>query len=300
MFLNRLRQHPVFFAVLAVLGAVSLGEVWCLFQRVHAAHQADRQLASKHQEWNRISRIRWAATSANAGSIEDELAQLEAIRARAWETLAGRGMLRPGATSAGPSDAFFELASFVEQTREQAGRCGIELKPDERFGFAEYAHAGPGEASIAAVLRERLIAGYLLEALFHARPLTFVGLARDRRNRPGLPGRNRMPDGDYFEMQPKLSLQVEGVIEATAFQVTFVGTTGTLRTFLNRLVTAELPLIVRAVEVQPVRGEHQDVSGAGEAQKSAVPLVRSGTSRFVITVEYVERAIPTAGSEGAS
>jgi hypothetical protein len=178
--------------------------------------------------------------------------------------------------------------------REHAARRGVRLNQEERFGFADYAHTGPEPEDIPTVFRERCVTEYLLGALFDARPQQLLAVQRERRAAAGVrpTGRNSVRgtsvSTDFFEWNPRASARRAKVLEGFALQVSFVGQTVSLRTLLNQLATFELPLVVRAVEVEravmPL--DERAVSAAGS--ESIAPLVPLSLSRFTVTVELIE------------
>jgi hypothetical protein len=132
-------------------------------------------------------------------------------------------------------------------------------------------------------------------------------------------------------VDPRASARVPGYLETTAFRISFVGQTASLRSFLNKLASFELPVLVREVEVEPASANEAAepaavadeganaapsvVLAAKPASKPAVAAVRpSGAApivtkpwcRFTVTVEYIELvapsvadASPEAGKNGA-
>ena len=191
------------------------------------------------------------------------------------------------------ADGFFVIASFVETMREKAEGCGVRLKSDERFGFADYIHAGPQLRDLPRVLRERHATELLLKAVFAARPHQLISVQRERPSVGGDARRESASSSggyaraDYFDWDPRDPNRQAGSIDNLALRVSFVGQTVALRSLLNRLAEFEMPLIVRAVEVAPVArgGERPDEASDLEVPR---PLISQSLSRFTITVELME------------
>ncbi len=200
-----------------------------------------------------------------------------------------------------------ELAGFVEAMRVRARQAGVNIRSDERFGFSSYAHEAPETAQLAAVFRERLIVQYLLEALLEAQPHQLLSVQRSRpEGKAGVgvtgnlePKAGRGAPGadvaDYFEIDPRISARVPGLVEAMAFRVTFTGHTDALRTLLTKLVEFELPVVVRAVEVAPAE-RPPDVLVT--TQTAPAPLVASEWTRFTVTVEFIEPVLSPPATAG--
>jgi hypothetical protein len=305
--MNALRKIPLFAATLGLIALIALGEGWCLFERVQASRKAQVKLEQKRREFRSVSAIEPAPTAENATAIEADLARTTHALEIMQAGLRGRGptaeSLRTAVVPERRPDAYFDIATFVEKMRERAQRAGVALRPDARFGFAEYTNVGPELELIPAVFRERLIAQYLLEALFDAHPRQLVAMQRERpltkAERAAAANASTSRSGgadagapDYVEIDPRVSARVPGFVDATAFRLTFVGQTGVLRALLNKLAGFELPLVVRSVEVESA-GPTVDGSSSGPSAAGAIePLIRRTFSRFTVTVEFIDLAEP--------
>ncbi len=304
--MNGWRKISWFSAALVLVALVAAGEGWCIFERAAAAKKAQAKLAQKRREFASLTATEPAPTAENETAIAADLARLTQALDAMRASLKGRGSaadaLRTAAAPERRPDAFFDIATFVEKMREGAQRHDVALKPEERFGFAEYANAGPEPELIAEVFHERLIAQYLLETLFEAQPQRLLSVQRERpltkaerlaASGAGGGRRDASTVADYFEIDPRVSARVPGFVEATAFRLSFVGQTGVLRTLLNKFAAFELPVVVRSVEVEPAAGNERGGSGAAAIPGAPVePLIRRTFSRFTVTVEYIELEEP--------
>jgi hypothetical protein len=184
--------------------------------------------------------------------------------------------------------------------RARARQAGVVLRADERFGFSAYANEAPEAGRLADVLRERQVVQYLMEALLAAQPRQLLAVQRERPRGPSEPAASgavvARPVGagaaDYFEMDPRVSARVPGLVDATAFRLSFVGRTAALRSLLNKLAEFELPVVVRAVEVAPAESTPEGVTAAPPGG-AASPIARPW-SRFTVTVEYIDLVSPPA------
>ncbi len=321
--MNRIKAYPLFTALLALCALLVATELWWTLNRSAAAERSERSLNQAMSRLQDFSRV----TPAPENTVAEQLEQDRIVAGEAVEkmraALAGQSPLAQQIKQAKPpaqrADAFFDIARFVEAQRNAARTAGIELKADEMFGFATYRNTGPEPELIPVVYRQRLVAEYLLQAAFAARPLRFDGLERTLPSAPGAPssgssnrGGNRATETDYFQINPQVSARREGFVRTTPMRVRFSGQTSALRAFLNRLSLYELPLLVRSVEVEPATQLNQTrptatraaqpaadpfggVFGGGNATPGAapaadvpVPIVSDNYSRFTITVEYLE------------
>jgi hypothetical protein len=315
------KSHPIFSSILIALGLVVAGEAWCIYDRAVAAKKSAAVLSKKRSELVALQSVNPFPSDENKAAVEADLHRTEIALATMREELKGRGptaeKMRNAKVPAEPTDIFFDLANFVEKTREKAQEAGVKIKADERFGFSSYASAGPDRELIPQVFRQRQVAQYLLEALFDAHPKELASLQREQpftkaqeaaqaAGQAPAPHGTTGPDSDLFDIDPRISARVPGFVAASAFRLTFVGDTESLRTFLNKLATFELPLVVRSVEVEPsvasAAAGAQAASDSGslgslfggvpppataEAAPSK-PLVEKVLSKFTVTVELID------------
>jgi len=330
------KSNPVFYSVLIVIGVVAVGEGWCIFERSKAAKKSQAVLVQKRRELSALQSVDPFPSAANKASVEADLRRTQAALATMREELKGRGPvaeeLRNAKVPAEPTDIFFDITNFVEKTRAKAKDATVQIKPDERFGFAAYANAGPERDLIPQVFRQRQVAEYLIDALFAAHPRELVSFQREQpltkaqlatlASGQALPAATRDTSGvdsDLFEIDSRISARVPGFVSATAFRMTFSGETESLRTLLNKLAAFELPLVVRSVEVEPASGVtaiNAPAPVAGDANAlSAIfgntpadgstpstepvkpkPLVERVLSKFTVTVELID-LVPSTPTE---
>jgi len=295
------REYPLFAAALVALSLAVLAEAGFLSERWAVARTARRRGDKMNRELRLLAAIQPEPTSANTARIEAELARtnqaLAAAKAELIPPGPAAGRLGSATAPEHRPEAFFDIAAFVEAMSSRAEAAGVFLRPDERFGFSSYANEAPEAGRLAAVLRERRFEQYLLEALIDARPRQLLSVQRERPSGPG--GRSTAnPAGvgaaDYFDLDPRLSARVPGIVETTAFRLVFTGGTAALRTFLNKLAGLEVPVVVRAVEVAPADGL-RGVSAS--VRPGTTSLIAQPWSRFTVTVEFVVLASnPTPAS----
>jgi hypothetical protein len=295
-----LRRSPVFAATLLVLGLGVVAEAGFVVERRAASRAARKHLDQVSRELRTLETIQPAPTPGNTALIEADLARSAQILAALQTELRPTGdravRFFSAPAPAQRSEAFFDIAQFVEGLRIRARQAGIGLRPDERFGFSSYAHEAPETGQLAVVARERRMVEYLLEALLAAQPHQLLSVQRSRREGKTGAGATGTPvsqagkggpagsGADYFEIDPRISARVPGLVDATAFRLSFTGHTDTLRALLARLAEFELPLLVRAVEVTPA---DRQPDGPTPGPTAATLLVASAWSRFTVTVEFI-------------
>ena len=317
------KSHPVFYSIIIALGLSAAGAGWGIYDRSTAARKSAAVLSQKRAELNSLLTTNPVPSKESKAAVEADLRRTEVALGTMREELKGRGptaeRLRAATVPAEPTDAFFNIATFVEKMREKTQAAGIKIKADERFGFAAYASAGPDRELISQVFRQRQISEYLLDALIEAHPGELVSLQREHpltkadiaAQAAGQPapavssgGGSQAAGTDLFQIDPRISARVPGFVGASAFRLTFIGDTESLRSLLNKLATFELPLVVRGVEVEPIARTSGAAAAApanslssifGNVAPSATaepakpkPLVEKVLSKFTVTVELID------------
>lgn len=316
--MNRLKAYPLFSAVMVICVLVIGAEIWWAANRKAAATRNERVMNQAFSRLQDMTRVRPAPTAEVATALERDRGVADDVVQAMRTELSGTSELAQNIKEAVPpadrADAFFDIARFVEAQRAAARAANIELRADEMFGFSAYANSGPVPDLIPAVHRQRLVAEYLVQAAFAARPVRFDGLERARPvtsaaagNGPAVVNR---AETDYFEINPQVSARRDGFVRTTPMRVRFSGQTSALRNFLNRLATYEVPLLVRSVEVEPAPQLNKKQGAPAPAAADAfggifgastsadvaatpaadvpVPIVSDNYSRFTVTVEYLE------------
>jgi hypothetical protein len=335
------KRSPLFVAALVALGLAAAGEGWCIAERFAAARAAEKKLAQQRATLAALAAVAPAPSRETAAQIEADLARARRALATMQAELRGRGpaaeRLKAAKVPAARTDAFFDLATFIAGSRQRAKQQGVHVAPGAaHFGFSLYANEGPEAALIAPVFRQRLVVQYLVDALLDARPRAVVSVQRERplgdderkARAEALAAAAADPasappardldvaalSADYFAPDPRLAASAPGTVEATAFRLVFTGQTAALRALLNKLAAFELPVIVRAVEVEPAAEEESAAAAAEEpARESAAasvvltasappkpkpatvaPLVPKALSRFTVVVEFIDLLPPVA------
>ncbi len=305
------KRNPLFFSILILLGVVLVLELVFFMRQASEAEEIRNTYESKVDEYDRLRGHDPSLTRENLELAQQDLARveenLEAIRSALGAQADVSEMFED--MPADTTQAFFDITSFVDEYREKARQVVLEngepmrFRDDEYFGFSRYRNSGPPSGLIESVYKQRQIAGYLLDTLFEVRPNELVRFRRgDVASRQGISAPSGERD-DTFTIPGGMSARIPDFVETYEFQLTFIGYTSTLRDFLNRLATFEMPLLVRSVEVQPAgaerSGRRDRREGAGRDERAeedgngAVPIVEANRSRFVVTIEFIELVSPS-------
>lgn len=277
MSVGRLRAHPRFFAVLATIVLIAVGEGWCWRERSEAGRRMEEKLARLTDEEKTLTAA-IAADSDAAANLGDARAELGALHLRIANNLEHGEVPRQRA------EAYFDLAAFTERMRVAAAQHEVGLAPDERFGFAEYASKGPAPALIEAVFHDRQRVEYLLRTLFASRPSRLVNVQRERMEIEGV--EQERATGEAFEFASSRSVRVPGSVAGRAFKLTFIAGTATVRTLLDRFMESDQPIVVRSVEAARIDGV-EVTRPALAKDEEPVLLVAGVESRFTVMVEWL-------------
>lgn len=300
------RKNPLFAIVVTVCSLLVLGELAFAYERWSATRTAAKRLEERKTNLEAMAQLAPPPTRAVAAAIESDLAKAQTALASMQGELKGRGpaaeRIRSAKVPAARTDAYFDLATFVEKTRDMARKHDVEVRAEAaRFGFAAFANEGPVQDHIEPVFRQRQVAQYLVESLIEARPRAILSVRRERTlskaerdARAQAAANNEAPpeppsdDGpDYFVVDPRVSARMAGYIDTMAFKFVFTGQTAALRTFLNKLAGFELPVLVREVEVEPATSEESAVQSSPEEanatlEPAAAPAVAETAAASVL------------------
>lgn len=331
------KSHPFFYTSLLLIGAVTAGEAWLVFSQRSQAKKLDADIAQRQEALQAFARQQPFPSKENVAAVEADRQQAEKSRDEIRKLLRATGetaeKLAAAPVPASPTDAYFDIANYVERIRDAAQKAGIGLPTENKLGFSQYASTGPEKELIPLVFRQRQFADYLMGVLITARPREILSIERERPLTPeqkqqladsaasgqAPSAASGVDGGDYFSMDARTSARVAGFVETTPFRFSFVGITGSLRSVLNQLAKFELPVVVRSVEVEPLNkqdtGSHSVAAqpaaanspfaalGGSDGGAAPVevekPLVEQSDSRFVVTVEFISLVDKTSANAQA-
>lgn len=316
------RKNPLFVGALTLCGAIALGEGYLIYERWATGRAATKKLQEREAQLMEMANTIPPPSREVATAIEEDLARAQRALASMQSELKGRGAtaerLRAAKVPTARTDAYFDLATYVERMRDLAKKNGVAVRGEaSRFGFASYANEGPEAERIEPVFRQRQVAQYLMESLLEAKPAGLLAVKREptltkaeRQAReeamanqaaaiasgqtpdPTAIPEVALPEGpDYFQIDPRASKRVLGYVDTEAYRVVFTGQTGALRAFLNRLASFELPVLVCEVEVEPATAEDLAVETTNEETPAANETPQAPTAPSVVL--SVDPAEPT-------
>jgi hypothetical protein len=317
------RKYPLLSVSLTVCALLVAGEGWLIYERWATSRATAKKLVQKQAQLAEMAGLTPAPTRDVAKAIEADLARAQAARAAMQTELKGRGpaaeRMQKAKVPTARTDAYFDLAQFVERTRELAKKHEVDIRPEAaRFGFAAHANEAAAEPLLEPVFRQRQVAQYLVESLIEANPRALLAVKRE----PPLTKKERedqdtaalaaaaavasgtpaepvpevtLPEGpDFFAIDPRVSVRAPGFLHTTAFRLVFIGETGSLRSLLNKIASFELPVLVREVEVEPATAE--EAAAVTEEPINTEPAVAAAPASIVLTVGAPAPAAATKGT----
>lgn len=332
------KSNPLFFSSLLVLGALTAGQAWLVYSQRAELSKANAEIAQKTQTLSGFSSQNPFPAQENLDALEKDLEQARKTNAEIRDVLRASSetatTMAAAQVPASPTDAYFDIANFIERIRTAATEASVKIDEKNRLGFFTYVNTGPERDLIASVFTQRQHIEYLLGALVKAQPAEILTVQRERpltaaqqrqiaeAHASGQPTPQLFTGGDnnvdYFTIDSRTSARVPNFVNASAYRITFRGNTLALRALLNELARFELPVVVRSVEVSPlttgsttaaapVAQQNTLASIFGSAPASATPakavdkpIVEQTDSRFSVTVEFVSLVDKNVAAEATN
>lgn len=260
------RQFPVFWS--AIVGCALAGGLFAWqYRNVRAqAGRLQQELERERREWRALEAQAMLAAAAGRDR-EIALEQGRWTRRALLSALArGEAILQAGApVPRSRTEACASLAAMAQGLRDLAAAHGIGVSPEEGFGFAEFAQAGPEMDHLAEVHRESRVVDAAVRLLIEAHPVEMLGVRRGKADAPagGPTGAN-------------------GLAGRTTVRLEFRGDTSVLRDLLNRLAQSEIPLRVRSVEAEPI-----PPAAVGPGSEAVGPLILPALMNYTVAMECI-------------
>jgi Tfp pilus assembly protein PilE len=331
------KSNPLFFSSLLVLGALTAGQAWLVFSQRGQLSKVNAEIAQKTATLNNFATQNPFPEQSNLTALEADLEQARKTNAEIREVLRATSDIAANMAAApvpaSSTDAFFDIANFVERIRAAAAAAEVKIDEKNRLGFFTYVNEGPPRDLIASVFTQRQHIEYLLGALLKARPAEILTVQRERpltaeqqrrireAHDAGQPTPQFTTGGDnnvdHFTIDARTSSRVPNFVNASAYRLTFRGNTLALRALLNELARFELPVVVRSVEVSPLAASTAAAAPAPAATSLASifggspaagatpavvekPIVEQTDSRFSVTVEFVSLVDKNVAAEATN
>ena len=128
------RKNPLFAVGLTLCGLIVLGELGLIYERFAASREATAKLQKREGDLATMAVLTPPPNRDVATAIEGDLAKAKAALASMQGELKGRGpaaeKIRGAKMPGTRTDAYFDLATFVEKTREAARKNEVDVRPE--------------------------------------------------------------------------------------------------------------------------------------------------------------------------
>lgn len=297
--MENFKQNKLFYSSLIVVGVVFVAGVgasyWQYSDKNATARELDQQqkksrgLLNGHLLPAATNSV--ALTPANVDAATKDLVDLNTQKDQLKGLIAGA----PESRIVGKDMSNTALASEIKQSVDEwtkfAADRDIRMLPNEKceFGFRRYIR-NPGTSpkrDIVRVDQQRLIVEFLYKTLADSRPIVagapspIVLESIDReavetfeKIAEGKPGAGTLAQPETVrnesdEFAPTRTFRQPGLVDTLSFRVRFVGTTATLRTFVNKVRNSGRPFAITAVEVSTPSADMLKLLGSAPTIVSA-------------------------------
>ena len=295
--MKRRRLHRSTWTLAVIACAVVVGaEAWWLWVEVGKERAARAIMSARASEIALLQSLDPAPNVGNEERLHAQRTQLEARIADSINVRPGHvaTSMDDGSEQLDPADVYFRLVAYVEGWRRTAVSAGIEVAPDERFGFREYANAGPSPASAAAILRQAAALQLIFDKLIEAQPREILRVQRGRRLESDVSmaqNDRQLESGDsedHFEVVRRDSTGQFASSPEMTFRVEFIGPASSLRSLLNDYAALGSPVIVRQVEVARATRSRRDDRGREDGSADRL-LTEEPLCRFSVVAEVMSQ-----------
>ena len=274
-----LKDHVLLLGLLAAFIVVVGGLVWLQQNAAARVQEIDNSLAEQISQLNHLREMKPPPTRENIDVVKQNRQQLEQLYSDLLAVVSRsqiqtQEFVRPV--------GFLQLmASRFARLRQNAEKAKVKLPEGFAFGFSRY--AGPPPTLPARGLSEAETTNVLIQLTKQMAAIEKLSdlLIQSRPDEISQIRRAEVEPGSVSAeaMETVESTGPKGLYETLPFEFRFVGTTDSLRMFLNNLSQSDWFFAVRSVQVA---GEQPAApTGAGE---TATPAPASAPKRAVLNL----------------
>lgn len=307
--MDNFKQNKFFYSALIAVGVVFVagvgGSYWKYKVKVDTAKALDLEQRKSRGLLNGhvlpAVNASVSLTSANVDAATTDLAALNTQKQDLKALIAGAAESRIVGKDMSNTALASEIKQSVDEWTKYATDRDIRMLPNEKceFGFRRYIR-NPGTSpkrDIVRVDQQRQIIDFLYKQLAESRPVVAgapLPIVLESIDREAVETFEKIPEGkpgagtfaqpetvrnETDEFAPTRTFRQPGLVETLSFRVRFVGTTSTLRTFVNKVRNSGRPFAVTAIDVSVPNADMLKLLGsAAPAAASAVSAPPAVTS----------------------
>lgn len=297
--MENFKQNKLFFSSLIVVGVIFVAGVGASYWKYTEKNATAKELDKKQKESRSLlsghllpaTTNSVSLTPANVDAATKDLADLNAQKDQLKALIAGATESRILGKDMSNTALASEIKQDVDEWTKFAADRDIRMLPNEKceFGFRRYIR-NPGTSpkrDIVHVDQQRQIVDFLYKTLADSRPVTAgapAPIVLESIDREAVETFEKIPEGkpgagtfaqpetirnETDEFAPTRTFRQPGLVDTLSFRVRFVGTTATLRTFVNKVRNSGRPFAVTAVEVSTPTADMLKLLGAASTVVSA-------------------------------
>lgn len=306
--MEKFKQNRAFYSALIIIGVIFVGGLamsWFKYtDKVRTAKELDIARTKTQNLLNGhllpVLNAPVALTTANVGASAKDYEALVAQKAELKAIIAGVTETRIQGKDQSNTSLASEIKQSVDEWTKFATDRDIRMLPNERceFGFRRYIR-NPGTSpkrEIVRVDQQRQIIEYLYKQLAESRPLLAGAAAPillESIDREAIETFEKIPEGkpnagalaqpetvrnESDEFAPSRTFRQPGLVDSLSFRIRFVGTTATLRTFVNKLRNSGRPFAITAVDIGKPTDDMLKLLGAASSIAPASPAAPAAVS----------------------
>ncbi len=277
--MEKFKQNKVFYSALIAIGLIFIAGLVASWLAYQAKVQSAKNLDNEQRTTQGLLRgyVLTAATApvslttANVDASTNDLAALATQKVELQALIGGTVSNRIQGKDLSNTSLASEIKQSVDEWAKFASDRDIRMLPNEKceFGFRRYIR-NPGTSpkrDIVRVDQQRQIIEHLYKQLDESRPLiagapapillesidreaieTFEKVAEGKPN-AGAFVQPETVRNESDEFNPTRTFRQPGQVDTLSFRVRFVGSTATLRTFINKLRNSGRPFAITEVDV---------------------------------------------------
>ncbi len=297
--MENFKQNKAFYTALIAVGVVFVAGIGASYWKYTVKNSTARELDVQQKKIRALLgghviptlNASVSLTPANVDAATKDLDDVNAQKDQLKALIAGAAESRILGKDMSNTALASEIKQSVDEWTKFAADRDIRMLPNEKceFGFRRYIR-NPGTSpkrDIVRVDQQRQIVDFLYKTLADSRPVTagapapIVLESIDReavetfeKIAEGKPGAGTFAQPETIrnesdEFAPTRTFRQPGLVDTLSFRVRFVGTTATLRTFVNKVRNSGRPFAVTAVEVSTPTADMLKLLGSASTVVSA-------------------------------